>query len=168
MACSGRENLVAYLDGELAAPEAEAVRLHLDVCDECREYARLLKKSYDALQHLEAPEAPYGFAAKVSARASRRARPVFVYAALAAAAALVILAIVRVAIPRGDALAPAAAPDSPAIATAYSNGEDALTQMELLDAIDLVDDVDVMEEFEMLAELDAIEDLELSDQEATI
>jgi len=168
MACSCRETLVAYLDGELSTAEADAVRIHLEACEDCREYARLLSRSYDALRYLDVPEAPADMAAGIRARARRRSRVVFAYSVFAVAAALAIFAIVRAAIPRGDVLIPTAVPENLVLAESSSNGDDALDQMELLGDIDLVADVDVVEEFEMLAELDAIMDVEFSDREATI
>ena len=39
-----REEVMAYLDGELAASRAIAVRAHLDHCEECRELADELRE----------------------------------------------------------------------------------------------------------------------------
>jgi anti-sigma factor RsiW len=49
-----RSVLPAYLDGELARPEAEAVRRHLQHCESCQAQARLLDDTWEALDEAQA------------------------------------------------------------------------------------------------------------------
>jgi anti-sigma factor RsiW len=55
-----RENLVRYLDGELAGVEAESLRAHLDACAECRaelESIRMLRKLWEQAPAIESSPA---------------------------------------------------------------------------------------------------------------
>jgi len=67
--CNFRRKLSAYLDGELAAADREAVKAHLDACADCTgELLRL--SSVDAgLRVIPGIETPPFFAAKVTAAA---------------------------------------------------------------------------------------------------
>lgn len=51
-----RENLVAYLDGELEAAERESISSHLDSCEDCRRERETLGSTGDLLAHLRGDE----------------------------------------------------------------------------------------------------------------
>jgi len=53
-----KEQLSAYLDGELDAPIAEAVERHLRECSECRDELRSLKRTVSMLRSLPRAKAP--------------------------------------------------------------------------------------------------------------
>jgi len=170
MSCSCRENLVAYLDGELAPAEADAIRAHIEACADCRAYAGLLKSSYDALEHIEAAEAPAGFAAKVKSRARRRAlRPVYAFAALAAAAALLLAIAVRFNIPSSVTPPAGTNADWSWIDVAEAGeGDMAAAEMELVENIDILDDVDILDGVELYYALESLDDADSFQIDAVI
>ncbi len=43
-----RKNMVAFLDGEIASPDAQGVRRHLEGCEACQEEAELLSRTLEA------------------------------------------------------------------------------------------------------------------------
>lgn len=108
-----KEMLSALLDGELGGAEREAALAHLAACADCRAYFEELTALRAALDGLEEFDAPEGFAAGVTARlragdadarpkaenASTAPKAVKTravrrrYAALAACAAVVLLAV---------------------------------------------------------------------------
>lgn len=105
-----KEMLSALLDGELSGAAREAALAHLDECADCRAYFEELTALRAALGDMEEYDAPEGFAAGVMARiragdtitriraggASETAKKRFLprrYAALAACAAVVLLAV---------------------------------------------------------------------------
>lgn len=54
-----RKNLILFLDGELASPEAEGVQSHLEGCEACREEAELLRSTLGiALERARQKQAP--------------------------------------------------------------------------------------------------------------
>jgi anti-sigma factor RsiW len=63
-----RSVLVAYMDGELKAPSARAVRRHLEKCESCRAQFRLLNATWSALAASDAPATRGGFASRMMAR----------------------------------------------------------------------------------------------------
>lgn len=62
-----REELSAYLDGELAAPEAGQLRAHLDRCPTCRGELDSLRRAAEAVKDLPPLKAPAGLREKVMA-----------------------------------------------------------------------------------------------------
>jgi anti-sigma factor RsiW len=94
MNCKEKDNLTAYLDGELIAAEAGRLRAHIATCAECRAEIELLRRSYDALGYLDDVSVPEALAPRIQARMRHRSvRPVFAFAGLAAAMALMVLAL---------------------------------------------------------------------------
>jgi len=63
-----RSVLAAYLDGELKASTAAAVRKHLEGCRECRDHARMLTETWDVLDEVSAPPVRGGFTQRMMAR----------------------------------------------------------------------------------------------------
>ena len=57
-----RSMLSAFLDGELSAEDAQAVRQHLDRCDACKREYRLLEQTWQMLQEAEEIEPSSDFA----------------------------------------------------------------------------------------------------------
>ena len=53
-----REQLSAYLEGELTGPRRLRLRLHLAGCDACSAVARSLRQTVDRLHELEESFAP--------------------------------------------------------------------------------------------------------------
>lgn len=71
-----KEQLSAYVDGELTAAEQSAVSGHLQVCEECRDHLASLRRTVTLVQTLEPVRAPDGFQAQVRAGVERlAARP---------------------------------------------------------------------------------------------
>jgi anti-sigma factor RsiW len=162
MDCKQKDNLVAYLDGELMPSEAEAVREHLVYCADCRAQLDLLRRSYTALDHIEDVEAPAGLAAKVRARTRSRRLPV-VFGTLAVAAAALFLFTVQLNRPV------VVEKPVPSGANIVAAGDDVTADaMDVLETIDLVDDSDVMDELDVFAELEAMEDSGAFGSDATI
>jgi anti-sigma factor (TIGR02949 family) len=86
-----REQIQAYLDGELETTERVAVETHLAACPDCRRLADSYRSLFTALDRSAAPEPAPGFAARVlgrvaAARARRRR-----WQTLVAAAAVLLL-----------------------------------------------------------------------------
>jgi anti-sigma factor RsiW len=105
-----RENLAAWLDGELDTPRADAASRHAASCAACAARADALRKTVEACRTWADAEPPAGLAW----RAARAAGPVRVRArvwrmGLAAAAAVALLAagllIFRTEAPKGPAVA---------------------------------------------------------------
>lgn len=73
-----RENLSAYLDGELKAGARRVIDEHLAECEACREHFRELKETWRLLDELEAPIVRRELADEVWTRieADRRLGPV--------------------------------------------------------------------------------------------
>ena len=63
-----REKLSALLDEELDEREKAEVLAHLNVCEACRTYLIELTAVHDALNRMDTPSVPEGFAAGVMAR----------------------------------------------------------------------------------------------------
>ena len=96
-----KEQLSAFLDGELTDAERDGVLAHLETCEACRTYLAELTALHDAFGDLEDIDAPEGFAEGVLARLHEEAAPQQAkkrnpwrgIATLAACAAVVVLAI---------------------------------------------------------------------------
>lgn len=93
------EQLDAYLDGELAAPEATELEAHLRACSECAQMEQRRRTLGAALrEHLPRYEAPDMLRARVRAElrregaGARRRRPV-AWRALSVAASLAVVAV---------------------------------------------------------------------------
>ena len=63
-----RENLSAYVDGELSAEEAQAVRVHLDACGACRGEYEAIRRVSEMVKRLPRTKAPEYLAADVVQR----------------------------------------------------------------------------------------------------
>jgi hypothetical protein len=89
-----QDNLSAYLDGELLAPERAAVETHLRTCPECTRHLEELRAVDEAARELEV-EAPPGYFDSLPARVGARLpvpRPRTPPAWVWAAAAAIVLA----------------------------------------------------------------------------
>jgi len=155
MGCKVKESLVSYLDGELDPAEASAVRVHIESCGECRDYARLLMLSYTALEAIEEVEAPAGFAARVKARVHRRfARVVYGLGTVVAAAAAVLIVFSITARTR-DSIS--FTPTEMAVLTEMTAGQTDATSTYL---DDVADEVDMFHQFGILTDFDVLADLD--------
>lgn len=110
-----RDQLSAYLDGELASRESDHLAAHLLTCEACRQRLEELHLTRDALSTLPAATAPRSFAlradqvARPAPAPSRRALPLAWGAATALAAfALVFATVGSSAIDGGSDNAPKA------------------------------------------------------------
>jgi anti-sigma factor RsiW len=63
-----RSVLAAYLDGELKASTADAVRRHLARCESCRRRARELEEAWELLDEVKAVPVRPGFTERMMAR----------------------------------------------------------------------------------------------------
>jgi anti-sigma factor (TIGR02949 family) len=109
------EQLSAYLDGQLTAPEREAVRSHLAECARCRAELEALERTARALADLPRLQAPSDLRdrvmGKVAGVAPAEARPprwrMYWGAAAAVLFAVVIMLLTRTAPPRPTGPEPA-------------------------------------------------------------
>lgn len=69
-----REDVMAYVDGELTVDRASAVAAHLDQCDECRALAADLRSVSRQLSTWQVEPAPAGLSARVRAAIEEPAR----------------------------------------------------------------------------------------------
>ena len=67
-----QENLSAYLDGELSPQEADAVRAHLESCEDCAAEAESLRSTVRLVRSLERAQAPAVLKRRVMAAAGGR------------------------------------------------------------------------------------------------
>ena len=158
MLCGWEEKLVAYLDGETDAAEAESLRRHLAKCAHCRERLELLEASYSALDYLETAAVPQGFGERVKARTAARPRPVLHYLTGALAAAAVVL--LAFALRTGEVTVPSAsAPVQTAVAAGEITPEEAgvVENLDVLEAYDVLTELDILADYDMLVELDQLE-----------
>jgi anti-sigma factor RsiW len=120
------DKLGAWLDGELPADRAEAMRRHVAECSACASRVDEMKRLDSALDALPSCEAPAGFAERVRAAAERRTRPARVAlfdrvqaahpVVMRMAAGLVVLAGLVVGVLAGTAAPePARRPSEPAV-----------------------------------------------------
>ncbi len=65
-----RENLVAYLDGELSSKDARALEARLNLDAEARAEAEVLRKTWEMLDYLPRPEPTATFASRTLERLS--------------------------------------------------------------------------------------------------
>src|SRR5262245_38749119 len=63
-----REQLSAYIDGELSAAERAELQRHISGCAECQEALGELRRVHDLLAALPAPKAPRSFALPLDTR----------------------------------------------------------------------------------------------------
>src|SRR5438093_6966906 len=97
-----QNNLSAYIDGRLPAPETTALEAHLASCDACRREVDELRGTASALQGLPQMETPRSFAItpRMLERKTAAARPdlpaIGLGMRLAGAAVAVVLAVVLV------------------------------------------------------------------------
>ncbi len=145
MDCKEREQLVAYLDGELDDAAGKALHAHLQDCPDCRKRLDILRRSYAALEAIEEVEVPADFANCVRARTTRRLIRVPAYAAGAVAVAAVVLLMFT--LHRGaTTVIPPTHPTN--VATAEMSAEDQA----------VVENIDVLEDYDLIANLDALTD----------
>ncbi len=61
-------NLIFYLEGELSSEEMQAVRSHLDDCDDCRRFAEMMKQQLQLIESEKQTEVSPYFFTKLSVR----------------------------------------------------------------------------------------------------
>ena len=150
MNCSEREDLAAFLDGELDEHREQEIRAHIEVCPRCRRAAELLKRSYDALEYLEAAEPPEGFADRVKSRVGRRT-----LAPLAAAAAVLLTIGLFYAgwnVRRGSIQ-----PENGHLAALAQLSEE---ERGVIENMDILENYEVLSDLELLAQYEMIEEFE--------
>jgi Domain of unknown function (DUF4349)/Putative zinc-finger len=67
------EEIMAFLDGELSAAEAQAAAAHIEQCLECAALARELRNTSQSISAWEVPDAPSSLDESVNARAAKTA-----------------------------------------------------------------------------------------------
>lgn len=157
-----REDLTAYLDGELQAERTETVRRHIEICPACRTEAARLEKAGRYLDHLPAPAADPSFAIRFWRRVRReaaaprgaatRARPRWLLPVAIAAGVTAILAVLflppRTRRPKkpGATTQARLAPEDSAIveelSTFATEDFDAARDLDLLERLDVVQGLD--------------------------
>lgn len=156
MACE-KDNLAAYLDGETTGEESRRIAGHVEKCPQCREYLELLRRSYAALDVLDAMTVPDGFAERTAAVAARSAaKPVSAFAGVLSAAAVLLL-VFTFWRPWNDAK-PVATNDTE---TGISAEEQAVVDnLDLLEDYELLSELDILDNYEVLVELDQLSGFE--------
>jgi anti-sigma factor RsiW len=145
MDCNEREQLVAYLDGELDDAQAKVLHAHLQDCADCRKRIEALRRSYAALEAIETVEVPADFAKRVRAHTTRRFVRIPAYAAGVVAVAAVVLLMFTIHRGATTVIKPV---HPAATATADISPEDKA----------VVDNIDVLENYDVIANLDALND----------
>ena len=72
-----KENLQAYLDGQLSPAEARALKAHLEVCDACVAELNALREVDEALATMPVLPEPAGLTARIMAQIPAPPAPVF-------------------------------------------------------------------------------------------
>ncbi|MBI4614768.1 MAG: zf-HC2 domain-containing protein [Planctomycetes bacterium] len=157
-----REDLTAYLDGELPAARAGAVKHHIENCPACRTETARLEKAGRYLDHLAAPAADPSFASRFWRRVRReataprsattRARPRWLLPVAIAAGVMAVLAVLflppRTRRPKKQDVEVQArlAPEDSAIveelSTLAADDFDAARDLDLLERLDVVRGLD--------------------------
>lgn len=153
MNCNERDELVAYLDGELADAAAEAVAAHLAVCGDCRRRLDLLRRSYAALEAVEEVAVPAGFTLRVKSRAYKKLLrlPAYVGSAVAVAAAILLMFTFH----RGST------PGAPHLVKAgivqmTPEVQGVVDNMDVLENYDVISNLDMLKDYDVLTELDKV------------
>lgn len=141
-----RDDLVAYLDGELDPRQATLIQEHLADCSECRSIGDQHRQVWQLLDHYPPVPAPAGFLDRILARVRLSRGPVRVpglrMGGLWIAAAAVLLVVL---IPFGlDVVRPhvSGGPDLSAEEMEAALDMDMLENIEVLHAMDVLGDVD--------------------------
>ena len=132
MECREKENLTAFLDGELCAVEEARVRVHLETCGECSRQAALLKHSYEALDCLNVPELSRPIRAGAGGITLRKR----LFAVAAVAAAVFMAAIFALRGPLSE------------------NGVDLIAARDLSEIIEAMEHEDILDDISLLAEIE--------------
>ena len=151
MKCSEHEDLAAFLDGELDERRAGEIRAHIESCRQCRRAAELLKRSWDALEYVEAAEPPAGFVRRVMSRTRRRS----LVPLSAAAGALVTAGILYLALSVGG--------NGEMVELARLSEEErgVIENMEILENYDLLSDLDLLAQYETIEEFEEFPEVDL-------
>jgi len=153
MKCSEHDDLTAFLDGELDQRRAGEIRAHIAECPRCREEIALLKRSWEALDYLEAAEPPAGFAARVRSRARRgRLIPLAAAAAVLLAGGLFYLAwrTHTAGIPE----------NGPELARLSAEERQVIENMDLLENYEILSDLELLVRYRTLEELEEFPEVE--------
>jgi len=160
MDCSRtREELTAYLDGELGESRVAEVARHLELCPSCKLLARQLEAAGAVLEEIPEIEPAGDFTAKALERAlATRMEPAVSplrflkrLVPAAAAAAIIVVAVLWLVVPSG----PASLEDLTPVE------KEIVQNMEVLENLELLEDMEVLSELELLLEYEE-EDFESS------
>jgi anti-sigma factor RsiW len=149
------ERLVAHVDGELPAAEAERVAAHLAACADCAREADLLRRSGDLIERLPGLEPDEDFTRRVVAAArpeARRGTLLRLWPAAAAAGVLVAVLGARIWLGEpatGDAVLSAREEREIAADLYVLANLEALEQAEADELISLVEELDLLEGSEL-------------------
>lgn len=162
-----RENLAAYLDGEVDGAPRQAMDAHFAGCPACAAERSAQAAAWRLLDLVEAPAAPPGFEGRVAALARAEGPPGgrilgLTRPAAAAAAAAVVLAVGGGALLLARGGAPSAPGEggepAPAPALAAAPPEALLEDLSLLEALDVLEDADL----DVLDRISEMEDEDLA------
>lgn len=155
MDCREREQLVAYLDGELDDADAKALHAHLQDCPDCRKRLDTLRRSYAALEAIEAAEVPADFARRVKAHTTRRFVRIPAYAAGAVAVAAVVLLMFTLHHGATTVITPIH--PTTGVSGAISADEEAVVDnIDVLENYDVIANLDLLNDYDTLTELDEV------------
>lgn len=156
MNCSEHEDLAAFLDGELDERRAREIRAHIESCRRCRRAAELLKRSWDALEYLEAAEPPAGFARRVTSRTRRRS----LLGLAVAAGALVTAGFLYLAFSLSGNSAGNGNDEMVQLARLSEEERGVIEYMEILENYDLLSDLDLLAQYETIEEFEEFPEIE--------
>jgi anti-sigma factor RsiW len=154
-----KEELLAYLDGELGENQAARVRKHLDLCPACKLQSSQLEAAGTVLDAIPEIEPAQDFTARTLKRAMNtqvepavsRLRLIRRLAPVAAAAAVLIALTLWLVVPSG-----------PISIEDLSPVEKEIVQnMEVLENLEILENLEVLSDLELLLEYDE-EDFESS------
>lgn len=157
MGCKERQDLVAWLDGELDEARSNEVGAHVERCDDCAREVELLRRSYASLEFMGEVEVPEGLAqgvaARMSARMPRTRQRVLMPVFAAAAALLLVVGLAALRLPgrQTDITTPV-----PSVLMAGLSAE----EREVVENLELLEDYEILSDFELLAQYETLEVLE--------
>ena len=153
-----------YLEGALPENERRVLQEHIDVCRECAERLDGYRRSWDALQALDAPAAPQCLKERVLAAvadavrenvrversSSHIATPWWRRAWVPLAAAAMVLVVVGVMMMWDS-------PSTGGFEDLSAEDQQLVANLDLLEDLDLLENLDLLEEWETLEQMDDID-----------
>lgn len=153
MECKERQDLVAWLDGELGEARSNEVARHVERCDDCAREVELLRRSYASLELLGEVEAPEGLAQSVAARMLRAPQRSLMPVFAVAAALLLAVGLAALRLPRQQT---GIASPVPSVLMADLSAE----EREVVEDLELLEDYEILSDYELLAQYETLEVLE--------